>query len=75
MHLNMEELKSLANPRQTIRIPNQIDIPVTPRILRIIDSPSFQRLKKISQLGLVSTVYPAATHSLFVVDVYVELYL
>ena len=61
----MEELKSLANPRQTIRIPNQIDIPVTPRILRIIDSPSFQRLKKISQLGLVSTVYPAATHSRF----------
>ena len=62
---NIEELKSLTNPRHTIRIPNQIDIPVTPRILRIIDSPSFQRLKKISQLGLVSTVYPAATHSRF----------
>ena len=61
----MEELKSLTSPRHTIRIPNQIDIPVTPRILRIIDSPSFQRLKKISQLGLVSTVYPAATHSRF----------
>ena len=61
----MEELKSLTSPRQTIRIPNQIDIPITPRILKIIDSPSFQRLKKISQLGLVSTVYPAATHSRF----------
>ena len=61
----MEELKSLTNPRHTIRIPNQIDIPVTPRILKIIDSPSFQRLRKISQLGLVSTVYPAATHSRF----------
>lgn len=61
----MEEIKSLTSPRHTIRIPNQIDIPVTPRILKIIDSPSFQRLKKISQLGLVSTVYPAATHSRF----------
>ncbi len=63
--VDMEELKSLTSPRHTIRIPNQIDIPVTARILRIIDAPSFQRLKKISQLGLVSTVYPAATHSRF----------
>ena len=63
--MGIEEVTALISPRYTIRIPNQIDIPVTQRVLKIIDSASFQRLKKISQLGLVATVYPAATHSRF----------
>ena len=63
--MGIEEVKALISPRYTIRIPNQIDIPVTQRVLKIIDSASFQRLKKLSQLGLVATVYPAATHSRF----------
>ena len=61
----IEEVVALGCPSQTIRIPNQIDIPLTKRVLRIIDTPAFQRLKKISQLGLVSTVYPAANHNRF----------
>lgn len=63
--LQIPELVALAGDSGLIRIPNQIDVPVTPRILRLIDTPVFQRLKKISQLGLVSFVYPAANHSRF----------
>ena len=35
------------------------------RVRRIVDSPAMQRLRDISQLGLVSKVYPGATHSRF----------
>ncbi|AQN68323.1 Hd phosphohydrolase domain protein [Saudi moumouvirus] len=33
--------------------------------LRIINTPEFQRMKKIQQLGLTSWVYPTATHTRF----------
>jgi len=33
--------------------------------LKIVDSPLFQRLRRISQLGPVSYVYPTATHNRF----------
>lgn len=59
------EIVALEGSAGLIRIPNQIDVPVTPRVLRLIDTPEFQRLKKISQLGLVAFVYPGATHSRF----------
>jgi len=35
----------------------------SPLALRIIDTPEFQRLKQIKQLGLCWTVFPAATHT------------
>ncbi len=63
--MSIPEIQALEDSAQLLRIPNQIDVPVTRRIMRLIDTPVFQRLKRISQLGLVSFVYPAANHSRF----------
>ncbi len=63
--LEIPEIKALDGPSDLIRIPNQIDVPVTDRVLRLIDTPEFQRLTHISQLGVVSFVYPAAHHNRF----------
>jgi HD superfamily phosphohydrolase len=46
-----------------VRIPPGVDVPLTPRARQLIDTPAFRRLSQISQLGLVSLVYPAANHS------------
>jgi HD superfamily phosphohydrolase len=46
-----------------IRIPPGIDVPLSARVRRLIDTPAFRRLAQINQLGLVSLVYPAANHS------------
>ena len=62
---SIQELNVVGDKRHIFRIPNQIDVLVTPRVLRIIDTADFQRLKTISQLGLVSTVYPGAVHNRF----------
>jgi len=51
-------MKQLADP-----IYGFIRIPSTE--LKIIDTPEFQRLRRVSQLGLSSKVYPGATHSRF----------
>lgn len=59
------ELQGLDARRRLIRIPHEIDIPVTPRVQHIIDTAEFRRLARISQLGLVSLVYPAAHHTRF----------
>ena len=59
------EIVALSAPPSLIRLPEQIDVPVTPRVMRLVDSPAFQRLKSVSQLGFVSWVYPGATHSRF----------
>ncbi len=63
--LEIPEIEALDGPASLIRIPNQIDVPVTPRLMRLIDSPEFQRLTRISQLGMVCFVYPAANHNRF----------
>ena len=63
--LEIPEIVALDGPAGLIRIPQQIDVPVTPRVLRLIDTPEFQRLVRVSQLGLVSFVYPAANHNRF----------
>ena len=61
--LQIEELRALDERRNLIRIPAEQDVPITPRMRKLIDTPQFQRLSKISQLGLVSKVYPGATHT------------
>ena len=59
------ELRGLDARRQLIRIPPELDVPITPRVRRIIDTAAFRRLTQISQLGLVALVYPAANHTRF----------
>jgi HD superfamily phosphohydrolase len=46
-----------------VRIPPGVDVPLTDRVRRLIDTAAFRRLAHISQLGLVRLVYPAATHT------------
>ncbi len=59
------EVAALSSPLSMIRLPDQIDVPLTKRLTRLIDTPAFQRLKSVSQLGFVSWVYPGATHNRF----------
>lgn len=59
------ELAALESRQQLIRIPPELDIPVTERVKALIDTAAFRRLARISQLGLVGLVYPAAHHSRF----------
>lgn len=40
-------------------------IRVSPMALKIINTPEFQRMKRIKQLGLCNYVYPSATHTRF----------
>ncbi len=59
------EVQALERRPTVIRIPNQMDVPVTARVLRLIDTSAFGRLSRISQLGMVSHVYPGAKHTRF----------
>jgi HD superfamily phosphohydrolase len=59
------EIQGLDARQQLLRIPPQLDVPLTPRVRQIIDTAEFRRLSRISQLGLVSLVYPAAHHTRF----------
>lgn len=59
----IEELQALAAPRSLVRIPPEIDVPLTPRVRRLLDTAPMRRLGRVSQLGLVSLVYPGAVHS------------
>jgi HD superfamily phosphohydrolase len=55
----------LERSRALIRIPPELDVPLTDRVRATIDTSAFRRLAGISQLGLVSLVYPAAHHRRF----------
>ena len=57
------EVRSLAAPTSLVRIPPELDVPVSARVTRILDSPTLRRLGRVSQLGLVSLVYPGAIHT------------
>ena len=62
---DIPELQGLQFDQGMVRIPCEQNVPFSPRIQSIVDTPQFQRLRRISQLGLVSRVYPGATHSRF----------
>lgn len=48
-----------------VRDPLWNTIRLTPIAVRIVDTPSFQRLRYIRQLGFAHLVYPGATHTRF----------
>lgn len=59
------EVAGLDARRGLVRIPPELDVPLTERVRRLMDTAAFRRLARISQLGLVSLVYPAALHTRF----------
>ena len=61
--MQIHELQSLAAPDGVVRIPPEWNVPLSHRVARLLDTPPVRRLGRISQLGLVSLVYPGATHS------------
>lgn len=63
--LEIPELAGLDARGGLVRIPPELDVPLTDRVRQVIDAPEFRRLARISQLGLVSLVYPAAIHTRF----------
>jgi len=63
--LEIPEVAGLDARGGLVRIPPELDVPLTDRVRQIIDTPEFRRLARISQLGLVSLVYPAAIHTRF----------
>lgn len=62
---DIPELRALESRTNLMRIPQEVDVPLTSRVRSIVDAPEFRRLSRISQLGLVAQVYPAAHHSRF----------
>ena len=63
--LTIPELVGLDSHTGSIRIPPELTVPLTERVRRIIDTEPFRRLARITQVGLVSLVYPAARHTRF----------
>jgi uncharacterized protein len=63
--LDIPEVTALDARRHLVRIPPEIDVPLTDRVRQVIDTAEFRRLARISQLGLVALVYPAANHTRF----------
>ncbi|TWU40441.1 HD domain-containing protein [Novipirellula artificiosorum] len=57
------EVVQLNRATSLVRIPPSDGVPLTPRVRRVLDSAPMRRLASISQLGMVSLVYPGATHS------------
>src|SRR5215210_2834764 len=50
---------------EIIRDPLWNNVRVDPLALQLVDTPVFQRLRYVRQLGLAFLVYPGATHSRF----------
>lgn len=68
MALQFEEIPELADlqsGRSLIRVPAEQNVPFTSRVRALVDTAEFQRLNEISQLGLVSKIYPGARHTRF----------
>lgn len=60
---DIPELRGAWHGAELVRIPPEVDVPLTARVRRLIDSAAFRRLSRISQLGLVGLVYPGANHT------------
>ncbi len=63
LNADLPELVSLDCGGEGIRIPPGDTVPLTPRVRALLDTPPLRRLAGISQLGLVSLVYPGAVHN------------
>ncbi len=61
----LPEVISLSRTGSLVRLPPDQDVPITPRVRRILDTSAMRRLASITQLGMVALVYPGATHSRF----------
>ncbi len=61
----LPEVAALHRPECLVRIPPSQDVPLSNRAKRLIDTAPMRRLGSISQLGMVSLVYPGATHTRF----------
>jgi uncharacterized protein len=59
----LPELEALDAGGGGVRIPPGDTVPLTPRVRALLDTPPLRRLARISQLGLVSLVYPGAVHT------------
>ncbi|NIA09755.1 MAG: HD domain-containing protein [Nitrospiraceae bacterium] len=59
-------MQKLLNPTHRIRDPIYGYIWLTDTELELVDTPVFQRLRRINQLALTKYVYPTAEHSRFV---------
>jgi HD superfamily phosphohydrolase len=62
---SVPELSELDSGGAIVRLPSEQNVPFTRRVRAIVDTPEFQRLAEISQLGLVAKVYPGARHTRF----------
>jgi uncharacterized protein len=63
--IDIPELVRLDAGQGIVRIPDEQDVPFTPRVRTLVDTAEFRRLSQITQLGLVSRVYPGAMHTRF----------
>ncbi len=63
--MDLPELRALASPKHLIRLPPGDEVPLTRRVMRILDTAPMRRLSRVTQLGLVAQVYPGAVHSRF----------
>jgi len=62
---DIPELARLDAGQGIVRIPDEQDVPFTKRVRLLVDTAEFRRLSQISQLGLVSRIYPGAMHTRF----------
>jgi hypothetical protein len=62
----MNDALERASPRsRTVRDPVWQNIRLEPAAARIVDTPEFQRLRRVKQLGFAHLVYPGAVHTRF----------